>query len=157
MEKDEYELVPITPMRRLEKRIEELEKTAGSSFDKEFFKELVDIVRMNQQIVDELAKANDALRIELSKLPSKLDDLVSNLNELLSYVKASAAEESTPQIPMKPLLDKIDQLIESNKKIAESNQSVLAALGELDKKMRRPAPPPPSVPIRRPGIPPKLV
>lgn len=156
MDKDEFELIPVTPIRRLEKRIDDLEKSSGSGVDtREFFKELVEIVRMNQQIVDELAKANDALRIEISKLPSKIEDLVNNLNELLSYIKASAAEEpaQAAQTSVSPLIEKLDQLIESNKKIVESHQNVLTAIEEMDKKLKRPALP--GMPLRKP-MPPRL-
>ena len=74
-EEIDYELIPMSPVRRLEKRLNRIEKSPGvdSSF---FFREVLEIIRMNQQIVDELAKSNDSLRIELAKLPGKLDEVV---------------------------------------------------------------------------------
>ena len=45
---DEYELVPMSPLRRMEKRIELLEQS-GTMDGKEFYREMVDIIRMNQQ------------------------------------------------------------------------------------------------------------
>jgi len=150
---EEFELIPMSPIRRLEKRIDQLESSPGVD-SKDFFREIVDIVRMNQQIVDELAKANDAMRIEISKLPSKIEDLVNNLKELLSYIKASAAEETAVSSPtFKPLVDKFDQLIEGNKKIVESNQSVLSSLDEISRKLTKPTMPVmrrPMLPMRRP-------
>jgi len=136
---DEYELVPMSPIRRLEKRIEQVENNPGID-SRDMFKEIIDIVRMNQQIVDEMAKANDALRIEISKLPGRLDQLIGSLNELLTYIKASAAEEMTApaQASLQPLMAKFDQMIETNKKIAETNQSVVTTLGELENKLRKP-------------------
>jgi methyl-accepting chemotaxis protein len=154
-EQDEYELIPLSPLRRLEKRIEELE-TAGPGINvQEIFKEVLDIVRMNQELVDELAKANDALRIEISKLPAKMDDLINNLNELISFIRASATEEVSTGESFKPIVDKLDELIQANKKIAESNQTVLNALEEMDRKMRKPLPSLP--PIKRPLLlPPRI-
>ncbi len=146
----EYELIPISPIRKLEKRLTQLE--SGSGLDtREFYREMADIIRMNQQLVDELAKANDALRIELSKLPSKLDELVSRMDELISFIKASAAEDvaTAQQAGIQPLSDKFDQLIDVTKKVYESNQSVVSAIDELDKKMKKPMPPP----MRRPLFP----
>ena len=136
---DEYELVPMSPIRRLEKRIEQVENNPGID-SRDMFKEIIDIVRMNQQIVDEMAKANDALRIEISKLPGRLEQLISNLQELLTYIKASASEEmSAPtQASLQPLLAKFDQLLESNKKIAETNESMVSTLSKLDEKLKRP-------------------
>jgi len=143
---EEFEIVPLSPIRRLEKRIERLETTGGMD-TRSFLREIVDIIRMNQQIVDELAKANDALRIEISKLPSRLEEVANNLNELLTYIKASATEETgaSPSISLKPLADKLDKLIEQNKKIVETNQALSQALKEVGEKLRRPV-----IPIRKP-------
>ncbi len=153
-EDEEFEIIPISPLRRLEKRLEKLESTKGVDV-KEFFSQLVEIVRMNQQLVDELAKANDALRIEISKLPSKLDELIGNLNELISFIKASAgseAAEAAAGADLKPLLKKMDSLIELNKKIVESNETMMATMDQLTMKMKRRIPPPT---MRRPlpGLP----
>ena len=141
-EKEEFELVPLSPIRRLEKRIEQLE-TSPRADSKDLLKEWVEIVKMNQQLVDQLAKADDALRIEISKLPAKIDNLVENLNELLSYIKASATEEATPAASLKPVADKLDQLIDANKKLFESNQNMLSALEDIGQKLKRPILPPP--------------
>jgi len=146
---EEFELIPMSPIRRLEKRIEQLESTGGMD-TKGFLREIVDIVRMNQQLVDEIAKANDALRIEVSKLPARLEEVASNLSELLTYIKASATEEGGAPVPVsfKPLTDKLEQLIEQNKKIVESNQALSTALAEIGEKLKRPL-----TPIRKPTLP----
>ena len=150
---EEFELVPLSPIRRMEKRIDKLENTTGGVDVREFFRELVAIIRMNQEIVDELAKSSDALRIELSKLPGKLDDVTRNLNELLSYIRAAAIEETTQISPdaFKPLTEKFDQLIETNKKMIESDENISALLESIDTKLRPPLPnrPPILRPIQR--------
>ncbi len=144
---EEYELIPISPIRRLEKRIEELEK---SKFDtKEFYKELVDIIRINQEIVQEIAKSSDALRIEISKLPGRLEALAVKLDELISFIRASASEEPSLPLPTEEsnLSSKLDQLIDTNKKILEGNQALISTLENIEKKLRRPIPP---IPLKRP-------
>ena len=150
LEKDsgEFELIPVSPLRKLEKRLDELEVSKGVNMH-EFYRDMADIIKMNQQIVDEMAKANDALRIEISRLPSKMEDLISRLDELISFIKASATEESYPAADVKPLGEKLDQLIETNKKVAESSMSLLEAIGELGKKLSRPMLPPP---VKRPFL-----
>lgn len=137
-EKEEYELIPLSPLRRMEKRISELE-SAPSVDSSHFFKELVSIVRMNQELVEELAKANDSLRIEISKLPGKIEELIEDMKELISFIKASATEEmATPTgESLKPLLQRMDSLIEENKKIAEGTQVMIDSLDDM-KKTRRP-------------------
>ena len=152
-ERDEFELVPLSPLRRLEKRIDQLESTPGGD-SKDFVKEIIDIVRMNQQIVDELAKANDSLRIELSKLPSRMDELINNMSELISFIKASATEETSGPTNFQPLVEKFDQLIQENKKIVEINQGLLDSIEQLQSSLKKQAlPPRPTfqpMPMRKP-------
>jgi len=139
-EAEEFELIPISPLRRLERRLQKIESTKGVDV-KEFFNQLVEIVRMNQQLVDELAKANDALRIELSRLPGKLDELIGNLNELISFIKATGGAEAADAAAgasLDPLLKKMDALIEGNKRIVESNETMLASIDQLSMRLKRP-------------------
>ncbi len=136
-EYEEYELIPMSPLRRLEKRIDKVESNTGNQ---QIIREIVDIVRMNQQMVDELAKSNDALRIELSKLPAKIDDLVNNMREIISFIKSSGEEENVgiTKEAMKPLVEKFDEMINTNKTISEKNDSMLELLDDISKKIKRP-------------------
>lgn len=142
MDKDEYELMPISPIRRLEKRLERLETTSTGDVG-DVFRHIVDIMKMNQQLVDELAKSNDAMRIELSRLPGKLDELITNLKELLLFVRSSGEEEvvGVTQEAMKPVVDKLDELVKANKVITERNDSMLELLDTISKRLRRSVPP----------------
>jgi methyl-accepting chemotaxis protein len=151
--KEEYEIIPISPLRRLEKRIEQLEAMSPAVDVKEIFREVVDVLRMNQQIVTEISKSNDALRLEISKLTINLQELTVRLNELLSYIKAAATEESfQPEDTTKGLKEKMNELVEANKKIAQSNEEMISILEEIEKKLSRPLMP---MPLRKP-IPPKM-
>jgi uncharacterized phage infection (PIP) family protein YhgE len=151
--KEEYEIIPISPLRRLEKRIEQLEAMSPAVDVKEIFREVVDVLRMNQQIVTEISKSNDALRLEISKLTVNLQELTVRLNELLSYIKAAATEESfQPEDTTKGLKEKMNELVEANKKIAQSNEEMISILEEIEKKLSRPLMP---MPLRKP-IPPKM-
>jgi len=151
MTKEEFELIPMSPLRRLEKRIEKVESSSPTIDVREFLKELLDILKMNQGLVDELAKANDALRVELSRLPGKLDELISRLDELLSIIKASAIEEVTgsPE-SFKPMTEKVEQLVETSKKIIETNEAMLSAMEEIGRKLKRPSLPPRPPIVRKP-------
>jgi len=147
---EEYELMPLSPLRKLEKRVSQLESSSGVDV-KEFFHELVDIVKMNQQLVDELVKANDALRVELSRLPGRIEEMTKNLSELISFIKAAATEEIAPvgTESLKPLTEKIDKMVEFNKKLVESNEAVTSLLESIERKLR------PVMPVRKPMLPPK--
>jgi len=142
---EEFELIPVTPLRRLEKRIEELERKASIN-ERELYREIIQIVRMNQEIVDALIKANDSLRIELSKLPIKLEELTNKIEELLDLIKAAGEEESRAPIDTKPLLDKIEKLTEINNKILENNEALISLLEEISRKLTKPLPPMPQKP-----------
>lgn len=136
-EYDEYELIPMSPIRRLEKRIGRLESTTGGQ---DIIREIIDIVRMNQQMVDELAKSNDAMRIELSKLPAKIDELVTSMKEIISFIKSSGEEEAVgiTKEAMKPLVGKFDEMIKTNKDMAGKSDSMLELLDDISKKLKRP-------------------
>ncbi len=153
---EEVELIPVSPLRRLEKRIERLE-TYSSEDPKSIIRDVIDIVRMNQQIVDEMAKSNDALRIELAKLPGRIEELTMQLKELITFIKSAGEEEvvSLGQESMKPLIDKLDELVKSNKTISEKNEAMLSLLGDLEKKVRRPVMPPPRLQRPFPSLPPR--
>jgi uncharacterized coiled-coil protein SlyX len=151
--KEEFEIVPLSPLRRLEKRIERLESVSPAVDVKEIFKEVVDVLRMNQQIITEMSKANDALRLEISKTTIHLQELIARLNELLSYVKAAAEESfASEDLATKNLVGKINELIDSNKKIAQSNEAMISILEEIEKKLGKPFMP---LPVRKP-LPPKM-
>lgn len=145
-QQEEYELIPISPLRRIEKRMEDIESTSGMD-KKEFFKEMVGIIRMNQQLVDEIAKANSALIIELSKLPGRIEELTNNLKELISFIKASANEEISGISPesFQPMTEKLNQIVEANKKSLDTNEKMISLLEGIEKKIRpplqRPMPP----------------
>ena len=134
---EEYELIPMSPIRRLEKRIEKIESTTGGH---ELIREIIDIVRMNQAMVDELAKSNDALRMELAKLPAKIDELVASMKEIISFIKSSGEEETVgiTKEAMKPLVEKFDEMIKTNRAMAEKSDSMLELLDEISKKIKRP-------------------
>lgn len=138
-EEGEYELVPMSPIRRLEQRLDRLESSSPID-SKNIFADIIDIVRMNQQLVDELAKSSDALRIELSKLPGKLDEVITNLKDLISFIKASGEEESVgiTQDAMKPVVDKLDEMVKAYKSTTEKNDAMLELLDEISKKIKRP-------------------
>jgi len=136
---EEYELIPLSPLRKLEKRIEELEKKTSFS-QKEFYKDLVDIIRINQQIVNEVVKANDSLRIELARIPPRIEELVEKLDELLGYIKEAASEEVKVEerVEDKGLIKKIEELIETNKRISDSLSELASNIEELQAKLKRP-------------------
>ena len=84
MEEEEYELIPVSPFRRIEKRIDRLEK-GGSSND--MVKELIEVVRTNQRIVDEVVKINSEMITRVSDLSSNVTKLTEKMANFLERVE----------------------------------------------------------------------
>jgi len=144
MPEEEFELIPVSPLRRIEKKLEELESAKQLLDIKEFLKDLISIVKMNQEVVQQVVRANDSLIIELSKLPGKLDSLISSLNELLNYIKMGSGmeEESVEKTKEEESTSILQQLLESNKRMIELNEKIVSTLEEIEKRTRRPTLPP---------------
>jgi hypothetical protein len=150
---DEFEIIPTSPIRRLEKRIEKVEGGSYSSEVSRLIEQVVDLIKSNQKIIDNSIKANNDLISEVSKLPKKIDDLILEMREFMKLLKISAEEEEVSNVSkevMSPLVDKLSELIEQNKRNSETNQAVLTTLGIIEKRLKRfYAPSPPMAPMRQ--------
>ncbi len=130
----DYEIVSKTPLKRLEDKLSILERKLDEE-TKEFYKELVSVIRLNQEIVDELAKSNDALRLEIARLVPQIENLIKNIQELINYIKAAASEEGEISQEGESKLDKV---LETNKKLLEANRTIISLLQSIEKSLRRP-------------------
>ncbi len=136
---DDYEDVPASPIRRLEKRISQVEKTSSSEVNK-LIEQIIDLIKSNQRIVADVVKSDAELRNELSKVPGKIDQLISSMNEFLDLLKASAAEETVAGISrdmMQPLTSKMDELVDYTKRSMEANQALLSSMGTIENRLKR--------------------
>ena len=93
---DEYELIPLNPIRRLEKRIERLEKGGGGT---ETVKELTEIVRANQHVIDNVVKLNTDMLTKVSEMVSAVNNMTAGMNDFMSRIEIASAgkEEESPQ------------------------------------------------------------
>ena len=134
-----FEVIPTSPIRKLEHRMSKLESSSSASEVQRLIEQIIELIKSNQRIIDDVIKSDSELRIELSRLPGKIDSLVSKMDEFLNLLKAGAAEESSGpsgQV-MEPLLGKINELVDQNKKNVETNQAVLTSLGNIDNRLKR--------------------
>lgn len=130
---DDYEVVPLGPIRKLEKRLESLESTKNISGIEKFNDKIIDMIELNQHIVDEVVKANMGLREDLTKLIGKLDNLQFSLKEFIGIIK-SAGESSVKEESSSKLINKLGEM---NQKILESNSAMIDALSTIDKRLKR--------------------
>ncbi|MBI4896504.1 MAG: hypothetical protein HY832_03055 [Candidatus Aenigmarchaeota archaeon] len=87
---DEYELIPMSPIRRIEKRVERIEH-AGVGND--MIKELVDVVRTNQQIVDDIVKINSEMMNKLGDLSGAVGKMTDKVDEFMNRIEIVGSHE----------------------------------------------------------------
>jgi len=87
---EEYEIIPINPIRRLEKRVESIEKSGSSA---ETVKELVDIVRANQRVVDDIVKVNSDMMNKVSVLTASVNNMSDKINDFMSRIEITGESE----------------------------------------------------------------
>ena len=97
MPEDEYELVPLSPIRRMEKRLERLERTGTAT---ETIKELTEIVRANQHVVDNVIKLNAEMLSKVSDMVTSVNAMTAKMTDFISRIEIASAgkgEEDTPE------------------------------------------------------------
>jgi transcriptional regulator NrdR family protein len=141
MSDEEYEVIPTSPIRRIEKRLERVEDTSSTSQVQKLMEQVIELIKSNQRIIDDVVKANAELRDELAKVPGKVDKLLGTMNDFMEILKEASQEEAGgasigPEV-MKPLADKLGEIVEQNKKSIESGHTMLSALETIDKRLKR--------------------
>lgn len=133
-----YEVIPITPIRRMERKIESLEKAGSIPQLQSLVSQLVELIRSNQKLIDTIVQEDAELRNELSKLPPKIDELTDSMKRFISLVEAAGRDEISSPGPeaMRPLVDQLKQMTEQNRKVIEGNQAMLDSLDNINRKMR---------------------
>ena len=112
MEEDEYEIVPVGPMGRIERRVERIEKGGGN----EMVKELIDVVRTNQKIVDEVVKINSEMINRVTELSAHVQQMTEKVNDFMSRIDVeegspSKEVQSTPEADLR--IEKLEKRINS--------------------------------------------
>ncbi len=139
-EYDEYEMIPASPIRRLEKRIQQIESTSSSSEVRHLIEQIIELIKSNQRVIDDLVKSNSELRDEMSKIPSKVDQLLDSMKEFMDILKSTATEETVTDMSkdlMTPVVAKMDEMLMQNKKGMEVSQAMVAGLETIDKRLKR--------------------
>jgi len=136
---EEYEVIPTSPIRKLEKRMSKMETVSSSSEARRLIEQIIELIKSNQRIIDDVVKADAELRHEITVIPGKIDELIASISEFVDILKASATEESAgiSKEAMEPLVKKISELVEQNKKTHEIGQATLTSLETIDKRLKR--------------------
>jgi uncharacterized coiled-coil protein SlyX len=94
MVEDEYELVQLSPIRKIEKRLEKIERTGTST---EMIKELLDVVRTNQKIVDDMVKVNSEMISKVSELTNSVSSMTSKINDFIGNLEVVGSGENVSE------------------------------------------------------------
>jgi len=135
---ESYEIIPVTPLKKLEHRMERIEQAGTVPQLQSLINQILELIRSNQKIVNDVIQANAELRNEFSKLPSKIDELTTTMKNFISMVEAAGKEEISPPSPemFKPMTEQLQKLVEQNQKLVENNQVVIEQLDSLNRKIR---------------------
>lgn len=120
IQSDDYEVVPVGPIRKLEERIKKMERDKEGFAYESFMREILELIQSNQKLVDEIVKANDNLREELSKIPGKIDELLDTWKEFIDILKEVGGAEATSS----SLTEQFNKLIEQNREMLDSIKSI---------------------------------
>lgn len=138
---EDYEVVPLTPIRRLEKRVGQIETSKSFSNVERMMDKILDMVELNQRIVDEMVKANTGLRADLSSLVGKMDSLQGKLTNFIDIVEEAGKEdvdESEAVAAMKGMVTPLVKgITESNEKLLKSNEAIAENISTIDKRLKR--------------------
>lgn len=142
---DEYELLPMGPVRKLEKRIQELEQEKGGGASRnELVSDILDIMKSNQKIVNDMVESTSQLHNSVETLIGKMDNVASNMNEFMELLQeaseASLKEDVSGDISEKvvePLSKGMESLQETNEKMLQGLGKIDESLSKLDKRMKR--------------------
>ena len=132
---EEYELVPLNPIRRIEKRVERIEHAGVPS---EAIHELVDAVRTNQQLVEEVIKLNTEMIRRVSDLTSSVSELATRINTLVDRLQMAEVPEEKER--HKAFESKMENRLEKMEK--RLNALIIATMPRRPRVAPPPGPPP---------------
>ena len=87
---EEYEIVPLNPIRRMEKRVERLEKSGTTS---ETIRELIEIVKTHQRVIDDMVRINSELINKVSDLMMSVTSVTEKINDFMGRIDMSSEPE----------------------------------------------------------------
>lgn len=117
---DEYELIPMNPIRRLEKRMERMERTGSAN---ETTKELIEIVRANQHVIDDVVRMNAEMISRMSELLGSVNSMTAKINDFMGRLEVASEHGEADDSGAKKELD--DRMIKLEKRL---NALVLSTL-----------------------------
>jgi chromosome segregation ATPase len=140
---DEYEVIPLDPIRKLERRIDEMEQKSELSREEGLIRDVVDIMKTNQQMVNNMVDSTNNLKTSVEELTHKMDTIIDDIGEFLDLLEeaseASLEQDINRNIEdslVSPLTNKMEEIVETNQQMLEGLSSVGEHLNKMEKKMQ---------------------
>lgn len=125
MVREEYEVIPLDPIRAMEKRIRKLEEMLQ---ERSTASEYIELVKTNQQVVGDLIRMNTGIIDKLNNLTTALEGLIKRIDEFASKFEVEievAGGESK----------RVKELEEENRRLKEAQEELLDKISKLEKRL----------------------
>jgi hypothetical protein len=150
MDDDDYEVIPLGPIRKLERRVENLQEQqekaeasggAGGSANEELVRDILDIMKSNQKIVNDMTESTHELRNSVEDLTNKMDSVIDNMNEFMDLLNQASEMDMEGEVAgdietrvANAIGDKMDDMVEE---VKSSNEKIADNLNDLNTEMRK--------------------
>lgn len=131
----------LTPIRRLERRLDAMETVKSTNNLEKFIDKVMDMVELNQKIVEDMVRSNQATREDVGVLVGKLDTLQAKISGFVDMIQSAAesdvaqtAADSTAET-LKPLVERLEDMSNQTK---ETNAQLVQSLENIEKLLRKP-------------------
>jgi archaellum component FlaC len=140
---EDYEVVPVGPLRKLERRVDELqeENQQGNSTDDELVRDVIDIMKSNQKIVNDMTESTHELKNSVEDLTHKMDEVVDNMNTFMDLLTEASEMDMEGELVgdmetriAEAIGTKMDEVADDMK---QSNQEVVQHLNDINESLRR--------------------
>jgi hypothetical protein len=144
-ENEDYEVVPIGPIRKLERRLDEVQQQAeesqGSGNYDELVSDVIDIMKSNQKIVNDMTESTHELKNSVEDLTHKMDETIDNMNafmDLLNEASEMDMEDELVGDMEGRIADAIgSKMQQMSSEMQQSNEQVVEKLSELNDTIRK--------------------
>lgn len=137
----DYEVVPVGPIRKLERRLDDIEEKAGSGAGSspEMLSDVMEIMKSNQKIVNDMTESTHELRNEVEDLTHKMDEVVDNMNSFMDLLEQASDTDLEGEV-MSDMHDRIADAIGTEmsqvaQDIHQSNQEVVERMEQISSSM----------------------
>jgi hypothetical protein len=143
---EDYEVVPVGPIRKLERRIDEMEEEAqkggmGGGTNDELVRDVLDIMKSNQKIVNDMTESTHELKNSVEDLTHKMNEVIDDMNsfmDLLQDASEADLEGEVMQDVHTRVADAVgNQMEDIATDMKKSNQQVVNHLEQLNESVRR--------------------